>query len=260
MPNVDPRRILIIGASGELGAAIARYYARGHHDALPVKLMLWGRSQQRLDAAAQQCASFGAQATVRSIDLTDIEGVVSALEADDRADGYDLLVIASGRGDVRPQQARVEPTDIVQQLAIVNYAAPAVIASKMAENMAKRGGGAIIIVGSAASFHALPFAASYAGSKAGLARFAQALGIAMKPFGVHIGLISPGFIDTAGGRKAGGARPFLKTPDQVAERIGKIVQTGRSHDIFPWPFVLLRWFDRSLPPALRDRLLRLLAP
>ena len=54
----------------------------------------------------------------------------------------------------------------------------AAIAGRMAE---RKGGGRLVLISSAAAFHALPFAASYAGSKAGLSRFTDSLRIAMRP-------------------------------------------------------------------------------
>jgi short-subunit dehydrogenase len=134
------------------------------------------------------------------------------------------------------------------------------MAAALAGRMARRGEGGIVLVGSAAGFHALPFAAAYAGSKAGIAQFAQALRLGVKQYGVHVTLVSPGFIDTANGRKAPGPRPFVLQPSDAAARIARAAARGRAHAIFPWPFILLRWLDRLLPQMLRDRLLVALTP
>lgn len=107
--------------------------------------------------------------------------------------------------------------------------------------------GRIVLVGSPSSFHALPFAAAYSGTKAGLAHFAQALRIAVRPHGIYVTLVSPGFIDTAAGRRVPGPKLLLMGPDAVAARI--------AHLILPWPFPALRWFDRLLPRPMRDRVL-----
>jgi short-subunit dehydrogenase len=116
------------------------------------------------------------------------------------------------------------------------------------------------LIGSAAAFHALPFAAAYAGSKAGLARFAQALRLSVAPHGVRVTLVSPGFIDTTAGQMVSGPKPFLMQPAYVAARVAKAAASGQAHLILPWPFALLRLVDRVLPARLRDRLLIRLTP
>lgn len=128
----------------------------------------------------------------------------------------------------------------------------------LAGRMAAGGQGHIALIGSAAAFHALPFAA--ASAKAGLARFAQALRLSMAAHGVSVTLVSPGFIDTAAGQKVPGPKPFLMHPSDVAARIAKAIAHRQVHLILPWPFALLRLMERLLPACLRARLLLSLTP
>lgn len=243
------------GASGGLGGALARHYA-----AAGTCLSLWGRDHARLEAIAQACREGGARVSWRSIDLADTESALSALEAEDQADPFDLALFASGRGDVRANGERVEDARLVARLGTINFTAPAAMSAMLAGRMAARGAGRIVLVGSAAGFHALPFAAAYSGTKAGLARFAQALGLAGRPHGVTVTLVSPGFIDTAAGRQVPGPKPLMMQPDAVAARIAKAAEAGKAHLVLPWPFVVLRWLDRLLPRPLRDRVLLGLTP
>lgn len=149
---------------------------------------------------------------------------------------------------------------MVARLGQVNFVAPAALASQLAGRMAARQRGGIVLIGSAAAFHALPFAAAYAGSKAGLARFASALAIAMRPHGVRVTLASPGFIDTAAARRVPGPKPMAMSADRAAARIARAATHGTAHAVMPWPFALLRLIDRALPAFLRNRLLLSLTP
>jgi len=126
--------------------------------------------------------------------------------------------------------------------------------------MTARGAGRIVLIGSAAGFHSLPFSAAYSGTKAGLARFADALRIGARDHGVTVTLVSPGFIDTAAARRIPGPKPMLIQPEAAAAHIAQAAAAGKAHLILPWPFALLRLFDRLLPRALRDRLLSSLTP
>lgn len=254
-----PTRILVTGASGGLGGALARHYAQSG-DPTRISLVLWGRDAARLAVVAEACRDAGAQVSVRSVELADIDVALAALAEDDADGAFDLALFASGRGDVRADGDLVEAPAMVAQLAAINFAAPAALAAALAARMAARGSGRIVLVGSAASFHALPFAAAYSGSKAGLARFAEALRIGVRPHGVRVTLVSPGFIDTTAGRKVPGPKPMLMKPMLVAARIAAAAAAGKAHLVLPWPFVVLRWLDRLLPGPLRSRVLLALDP
>lgn len=250
-----PDRILITGASGGLGAALALYYAAPGRT-----LLLWGRDRDRLESVAAACREAGAEIVIRSLDFSDSAAAIAALEEEDDTGPIGLALLAAGAGDTTAPGDLVEDAGQIVRLGLVNFVAASAMAATLSRCMARRGEGRIVIVGSAAAFHALPFAASYAGSKAGLARFAQALRLSVKEHGVQVTLVSPGFIDTAAGRRTAGPKPFLLQPADAAARIAMAAARGQAHLIFPWPFALLRWVDRLLPMALRDRLLLGLRP
>jgi short-subunit dehydrogenase len=231
-----------------------RYAAPGR------SLLLWGRDPDRLHATAAACRARGADAITRSLDLADIAAVHAAIEADDIAGGIDCALLVAGLGDtLAPGDAAEDPAQVAR-LGQVNFVAPSAMAADLARRMAARGRGHIVLIGSAAAFHTLPFAAAYAASKAGLAHFAHALRIGVARHGVRVTLISPGFIDTAAARRTPGPKPFVMPPAIAADRIARAVADGRAHLVLPWPFALLRIADRLLPRAWRDRLLLSLAP
>jgi short-subunit dehydrogenase len=249
-------RVLVTGASGELGGALALAYARSG-----AALSLWGRDHARLERIASQCLSAGARdAQIRQIDLMNVDAAVAAAAQDDDDAPFDIAIFASGLGDIRTSGALVESAALIARLGVVNFVGPAAIATELASRMALRGHGTIVLIGSAASFHALPFAAAYASSKAGLARFAQALRINVAPHGVRVTLVSPGFIDTAAARQVPGPKPLAIPVATAAVRIVRAAAAGKAHLVTPWPFALLRVIDRALPRRLRDQLLRSLTP
>jgi len=253
--SAGKRIILLTGASGGLGHALAREYAGpGTH------LVLWGRDESLLANLAQSCREAGATAEVQAQDLADIAGAVHACVEIDRTRPIDIAILAAGAGDIRSPGSVVEDAELVARLGMTNFVAPAAMAAALAERMASRGRGNIILIGSAASFHALPFAAAYSGSKAGLARFAQALRGSVQPHGISVTLVSPGFIDTAASRRIAGPKPFLLSPAEAATRIAKAIAKGQGHLIMPWQFKLLQILDSLLPYSLKQPLFRALTP
>lgn len=241
------RRILVTGASGNLGRALAIQLAESN-----VSLCLWGRNMDALTRVAQDCRAKGAQVSVRSLDLVDIESALHALEQDDALDPFDAALLVAGIGDTRAHGDIVEDPANVARLAQVNFAAPAAMATAIAARMAQRGTGRIGLIGTAAAFHSIPFAAAYSGSKAGLWRYGDALRLAVRPHGVRVSLVAPGFFTAASNEPR---RPGEIPVEAVAARTIRALQTGRPHLVTPWTFALLRWIDRLLPRPLRDRLL-----
>jgi short-subunit dehydrogenase len=255
-PISRPIRVLLTGASGELGGALAKLYAKSG-----ASLCLWGRDAGKLTAIAKECRSAGAaHIEVRECDLQDVEAAIAAIAEDDNSTPIDLAIFASGLGNIRAVGDKVEDSRLVARLSLVNFVAPAAMAAELGARMAPRGQGRIVFIGSAAAFHALPFAAAYAGSKAGLARFADALRINLFAHGVTVTFVSPGFIDTAAGRKVAGPKPLILSPTRAAQLIAKAAIRGQAHLITPWPFALLRLIDRALPRFARDKVLNALTP
>jgi short-subunit dehydrogenase len=240
-------RILLTGASGLLGRELAVRLARPG-----VRLVLWGRNAGRLEELAATCRAAGAEADIVALDISDHEAALAALKTQDDADPFGIALLVAGQGDTLPSAAIVEAPEQVMRLVQTNFAAPAVMAALLAERMVQRGAGRIALVGTAAASHSLPFAASYSGSKAGLARFADALRLAVRDHGVIITLISPGFFG-AGGSAPG--RPGEIAAGVVADRMIAAVLAGTPELVVPRRFLLLRWFDRLLPRSLRDRIL-----
>jgi short-subunit dehydrogenase len=221
---------------------------------------LWGRDLPKLEAVANACRSDGAEVLLRSIDFSDLQSALAALASEDDDQPFDMVMFAAGQGDVRITGELVENADLVARLGHVNYVVPSTMAAEMAKRMAARRHGHIVLIGSAAGFHALPFAAAYTGSKAGLTRFADALRLGVKDHDVAVTMISPGFIDTEAAHRVPGPKPFLLSVESAAIRIIEAAERRRAHVILPWPFAALRLFDRLLPLPLRDRILLALAP
>jgi short-subunit dehydrogenase len=230
-------------------------------------LTLWGRDSERLARTAALCRQAGAgSVAVRVVDLLDLDAALAALAADDSGKPVDMAIFASGSGDIKAPADTFDHPELVARLFHVNCVAPSALGAELARRMAARGRnrgetkGRIVFIGSAAAFAAMPFAASYTASKAGLARFAEALRIAMRPHGIGVTLVSPGFIDTAAAHRVPGPKPFMIPAQRAAKMIITAARSQKAHIVMPWPFACVRVALAMLPRPLRDRLLRALAP
>ena len=239
----QPRTILITGASGGLGAALARAHARPG-----ATLLLWGRDARRLAETAAACAGLGAVCETQAFDIRDFALQVEKLAAADAAYAIDLAIFNAGLGGM-PDKAFAEAPQDSQATAEVNFVAPIAAANLIASAMAARRRGRIVLVGSIAESFPLPMAPTYAATKAGLAMFAEALSIRMAKYGVGVTLVSPGFIDTAMSRQVPPPKPFLMTADDAARAIARGIARGKRRIVVPWQFAVIRGFARLLPRA-----------
>jgi len=235
-------RILITGASGGLGAALAAAYSQPGND-----LFLMGRDRPRLKACADDCSSRGARTTLADFDIRDLERLKAEIEKVQDEGPLDLAIFNAGVGGVSSIDRAVESIDRVQEVVEVNLLAPLIGATLVADPMAMVNGGRIVLIGSVAGQFPLPIAPSYSASKAGLAMFAEALRLRLRKHHVAVTLVSPGFIDTAMSRGLPTPRPFLISAEKAAAIIKREIDAGRSHVVLPWQFRLIGRISALLP-------------
>jgi len=234
--------ILITGASSGIGAALARAYAREG-----VRLFLWGRDTVRLDAVASAARTRGAFVETRIFDITDFSLLNVVLESLDGEYPLDLVLLNAGLGgSLAPDRVGQEP-HAAEKMAGVNFTAPILTANLTSDHMARRGKGQIVLIGSVAASFPLPMAPLYSASKAGLAMYAEALGLRLKRYGVGVTLVSPGFIDTPMSQSLNEPRPFLISADKAAAIIMRKVTRGARHIILPWQFSVILAVSKSVP-------------
>lgn len=238
-------RILITGASGGLGTALAAIYAQPGNE-----MFLMGRDSSRLNACVAHCTTQGARAVPFAFDLRDSRQLEAAIETIHRDGPLDLAVFNAGVGGVSSIDCAVEPTGRVSEVVEVNLLAPLIGATLVAQEMAGAGGGRIVLIGSIAEQFPLSIAPSYSASKAGLAIFAKALRLRLKKHRIGVTLVSPGFIDTAMSQGLPTPRPFLVTPETAAAVIKRQIDEGRSTVVVPWQFRLIGRIAALLPDAL----------
>jgi len=240
-------RVLLTGATGGLGHAIARALAqRGG------QLVLTGRRAAVLEPLA---AELGARAL--AVDLADPSEVQRLLE---EAGEVDILVAnaalpASGTLDTYT----VEQID---RALAVNVRAPVVLAHGLIGSMVARGGGHLLFMSSLSGKIASAGAALYNASKYALRGFASALRADLHGSGVGVSAVFPGFIRDAGMFADAGVRlpPGVGTrsPEDVASAVIDAIENNRGEvDVAPLPLrasAMLGSVAPELAAALARRL------
>ncbi len=187
MFRLDGKTALVTGASGGLGAAIARVlHAQG------ARVALSGTRTDALDALA---AELGEGAHACPADLRDPAAADALVAAAEAACGpVDILV--NNAGLTRDTLAlRMKDADW-QTVLDVDLSAPFRLARAALRGMVRRRGGRIIGIGSIVGHTGNPGQANYAAAKAGLAGMTKALAQEVGSRGITVNLVAPGFIET----------------------------------------------------------------
>ena len=189
-----PRRpvLLLTGASTGLGLEIARLFlAAGTHH-----LVLTARASS-LSRFGEQGIASSDGVWLRPLDVTDPDqraAVVTEINAN--LGGVDVLINNAGVS-YRSVIEHVTEDERKHQMA-VNYHGPMGLCREVLPAMRARGSGRIVQVSSAGGMMAMPTMGVYAASKFALEAATEALYYEVKPFGIGVHLVLPGFIDSEG--------------------------------------------------------------
>ena len=218
---------LVTGAARGIGRAIAVQLAA---DGMCV--MLTDRDEAALAATCEDLARTGAEVAWVSGDLAcarDVEGLVPAvLKRWGRLDA--LICNATYHGERRPV-LETSAEDWTKVFA-VNVLAAATLALAAARDMATRGTGNVVMIGSVQAALPAPHYAAYVASKAAVEGLTRALAVELAGFGIRTNCVAPGVIVTENYSKnleslaAGGAATLLAslsgqagTPEDVAAAV-----------------------------------------
>src|SRR5437588_3456954 len=177
---------LVTGASGGIGAALARELARHGHD-----LVLAARGVAAMEALAAELSAEGANVTVIAADLAQPGAAASlAGEIARRGLGIEILVNNAGLG-AAGRFDKVDPVRINEMLQ-VNIVALSELTRLVLPGMIARRRGRVMLVASVAGFQPGPHMAAYFASKAYVLSLGEALAYELRGTGVTVTTLCPG--------------------------------------------------------------------
>ena len=249
--RIDGKVVLITGASEGIGAACAAAFReRG------ARLSLTARTESKLAAVA------GSDALVTAGDVTSEDARRLVVDRTiDRYGAIDILVNNAGMGIYAPSFRA--SMDDVHRLFELNLFAPLALTQLVVPHMRERGSGAIVNVGSIAGKVTLPWFTMYSASKYALGSWSDGLRMELKPYGIHVMIVCPGYVKTAFQSHVLAGRPpekvqqgkrFAITAEQCARAIVRGVERDARTVVTPaggWLFILA---ERLFPAFVDGRM------
>jgi short-subunit dehydrogenase len=248
----QPSTILITGATGGIGAALARSYAQPGRT-----LILHGRDTARLASLTQECETRGAQVHGVTFDLRDGAEAIEALRNVSSQYAIDLAIVNAGVSRAIGQGLEAESWDTARAVLAVNLDGAIATVAGVLPDMRRRGAGQIAIVSSLAAYFGLPITPIYCASKAALKAYGEALRGWLASEGIAVNVVMPGFVRTPMSDRFPGAKPLLMSPERTATLIRRGLERNRARIAFPRTLAWGMWFLSVLPAALSQRIVRI---
>ncbi|HUU73910.1 MAG TPA: SDR family NAD(P)-dependent oxidoreductase [Burkholderiales bacterium] len=236
------KRVWVLGASSGIGRAFSEtLLKRG------ARVALTARNKNALQALAQNFDA--SQTLVLPADVSnqfDIDAAYSRLTAE--WSGIDLLVLLAGTH--LPVRAWELDANDAEKLFHVNVFGTFRVLARVIPDLLARGQGGIAVVSSVAGYRGLPTSLIYGASKAALTNLTETLYLDLRPKGVSVYLVSPGFVRTPLTDRNEFKMPALISVEEAAEQMVRGFERGEFEIHFPKRFTRIMKLLRLLPYRL----------
>jgi decaprenylphospho-beta-D-erythro-pentofuranosid-2-ulose 2-reductase len=243
----NPQSLLLLGGTSEIGLAVAERFAANRS----LRVVLAGRLSDRLTEAAERLREKGSTVSVLEFDARRPETHTEVVDKAFADGDIDVTVVAFGiLGD---QELAWTDIEAAREMAEVNYVAPVTVGVALAGRLKAQGHGSLVALSSVAGERIRRSNFVYGSTKAGLDGFYTGLTEALRPSGVHVTVVRPGFVHS---RMTEGlkAAPLSQTPQQVAEIVVDAVRLRRELVWAPGAFRYVMSALRHLPRPIFRRL------
>lgn len=245
------QRVFITGASSGIGAALARRYAQQG-----AMLGLLGRRGAVLDAFAASLPNPHLHRTY-AVDVCDHAALRQAAEDFMQAAGGADVVIANAGISHGTRTEFAEDLPVFERIVATNVTATVATFAPFVAAMkarADRRGCRLVGIASVAGVRGLPGAGAYSCSKAAVAAYCESLRVELRPAGIRVVTIAPGYIDTPMTQANKYPMPFLMDADRFAAAAARAIARGTGYTVIPWQMGVVAKLLRVLPDWLYDRL------
>jgi NAD(P)-dependent dehydrogenase (short-subunit alcohol dehydrogenase family) len=240
-------KVFITGASSGIGEALAVYYA--------AQGATLGLAARRGEALAGLNQRLGGRHACYALDVTDAPALhAAAADFIDRFGAPDIVIANAGvsAGTLTEHE---EDLAVFRRLMDINvFGMAATFAPFIPAIRAAGGERRLVGIASVAGIRGLPGAEAYSASKAAAIAYLESLRLEMRPYGIKVVTIAPGYIETPMTEINPYKMPFLLPVDRAAERFAAAIARGASYTVIPWPMGIVAKLLRALPNWLYDRL------
>jgi len=242
--------VFITGASSGIGQALAaRFYRAGY------RLALVARRAAEVQAWAEAQGLDAARFAVYGADVRDIGAITGAGRACIETQGLPDVVIANAGISIGIDTAVLDDIEVMRATFETNNIGMAATFQPFITAMCARRSGALVGIASVAGIRGLPGHGAYCSSKAAVISYCESLRGELRPSGLKVVTVGPGYVATPLTSENRYSMPFLMQPDAFADKAFRAITAGVSYRVIPWQMGVVAKLLRALPNALFDRVL-----
>ena len=239
-------RVVITGASGGLGLALARHYLeRG---------AILAAIARRADLLQTLSAEFPGKVYCYQMDVRDAAALEEAASDFISRAGMPDIVVANAGVSVGTLTEYAEDIHAFQQVMDVNVLGMVKTFQPFVSRMREAKRGTLAGIASVAGFRGLPGAGAYSASKAAAIAYLESLRVELRGSGVKVVTVCPGYIRTAMTSVNPYPMPFILEADEAARRVARAIERQTPFAVIPWQMELAGRALKWLPCWVYDRL------
>lgn len=248
------KNILITGASSGIGKGLALFYAQNGAK----NLFICGRNEKRLKEVEQECKKFCKNIFATTLDVTNKEAVTKWINESNTKAKLDLVYANAGIGTCDDSIEATYNTFDINIYGVLNTVLPTIEIYKKHKRKTKDDIKSIAILSSIAGYHGLATCPDYSATKACVKAWGEALRVKLKPEGINVSVICPGFVKSNITDKNTCAMPGLLQIDEAAKIIADGLAKKKAIISFPWYLRFSTWFISILPNCISDYIYKIL--
>jgi short-subunit dehydrogenase len=247
--------IVVTGAASGIGQELCRLFARRG-----ARIGLLDREQSKLDAFADELCQAGVPCAAAAVDVRQREQVQAAVREIVGALGPVDIVIPCA-GICRASTVDDLKVSELEEIVRTNFLGMVYMIEAVLPSMLERKRGQIVGISSMAAVRGISFEPAYSASKAAVAVYLESLRSELRPRGITVTTVFPGYVQTPlldeinglMGADMSSGKAF--TPIAAAAKIARAIERGHSYAYFPRALGLSVRLSRLMPPRLYDRVM-----
>lgn len=187
--DVNGQHVLVIGAGGGLGSAVAKIFAQSG-----ARVSIAGRDINKLNILTSANEFNGKKCNSYSVDITDANSANSLFEKANSVQPLDVVVVCAGIS-IRSNILDMSELDL-KKVIDTNLIGSWNCAKSAGSIFKERSKGKLILFASLASHFGLNVASAYSASKGAVVQLTKSLAVEWAEFNVQVNAIAPGFVET----------------------------------------------------------------
>lgn len=219
------KAVFITGGTTGMGMELAKLYSQKGW-----RVGVCGRDKSKFDEHFEMFP----EVQFFRVDVSDRAEVKKAIADFSKPIGLDLLIANAGVG--YRHKTKVPDFEYTYKMVGINLLGVMYAFEAALEIMIPRERGQLVAVASIAGYNGLPGVSGYSATKAAVQKYCESLHLDLRPFGIDVTTINPGFVDTPLTQTNQHPMPFLMTAPKAAVLIARAIEKKKMVYAFPFFF------------------------